>query len=1487
MPLLRVFLSSPGDVPEERLRADLVIDRLAQDYSRFFTIEAYRWEHEPMLASGSFQDAIEPPSRFDIVILILWSRLGTHLPKETKVRTYAGMDGRQPVTGTEWEYEDALKVAKERGAPDILAFRNVSPAMIATHDPHEQQRSLAQLTALNEFWTRHFADRGVFLSAYDSYRTLEEFTERLERSLRKLIERRIAELGARPTPAGTRIWLKSPFRGLESYDFEHAAIYFGRDAVVTRATEQLANQARAGTAFLLISGASGSGKSSLVKAGIIPRLMKPQRIQGAAFVRRLAFRPSEGGNDVVLALVEALTRASSLSESDVGLPELLGPGQSTADLAKFLRNSADDPGFVLGGALGRVTESGRKSGRILGYEDAKLILAIDQLEELFTVSAITLEDQRLFIRLLAGLARSRAVWVVATIRSDFWHRAAEVPELIALCAGNGRIDVATPSQAEIWEMIRKPALVAGLSFEVHEKTGLGLDAVLAQDASSEPGVLPLLSFTLDAIYVADILKGEKRPEGAPGEPPEATKVAGHLLHHSTYAALGGLEGAITKRAEDVIAALPEAIQKTLPRVLHALATVSEGGDRVAVARAVPLETFKQGTDARALVDELTKRRLLVGSSDGKTATVRFAHEALINHWSRARNQLIADRRDLETRAVVERQLARWAAVPQDKGHALLLRDPDLANAIDLVQRWGDELTADFRNFVALSLKASQAAQRRRRIIVAAVMFCLAALTAASFGALYIAESQRNQALVTQSRSLAHESYLDVENGNAALGVTLALAGLPQHIDAPDRPFVSVAEFALEDAFDNRRDRFILAGHSGIVWSAVYSPDGARVATASDDSTARLWNTATGAAVAVLKGHHGRVWSAIFSADGKRIVTASGDNTARIWDAATGAALVELKGHEDAVSAVAFSPNGKLVATASDDKTARIWDVATGDLVAVLRGHRGLVNAVAFSPDGTHVATASTDATVRLWNAATGAAEAALEGHRGFIASVGFSPDGAHIVTASWDKTARIWEAVSGKPAAILSGHENLVLAAAYSPDGKNIVTASADNTAIVWNAGSGAFVTLIKGHEGWVTSATFSLDSKRVLTASNDGTARLWNAASGAPNGIYRGRRGFLNSAVFSPDGAHVLTASYDGTARIWDAQPRDSLVVFEGHTKDLNWAVFSPDGSHVATASDDQTARIWDTATGRQLLLLQHGVPVHSIAYSPDGTRVVTAADDNLVRIWDAASSVLVETLSGHTERVWAAAFSPDGTRVISGSKDQTARIWNAATGENLLTLKGHENVVSAVAFSPDGKRVLTASWDRTARIWDAATGAPLVTITGHDNRIAGAAWSPDGTRVVTASEDRTARLWEAATGRLISVLRGHDKALSSAEFSPDGLRLVTSSNDMTARLWDVATATTIAALRGHDGFVRAAAFSPDGKRVVTAAWDKTAELWRMSPHCQALIDAARLEQSEPNDTETQGNNAIQDRPVAATALALFNRAFAFILPQTGDRCE
>jgi tetratricopeptide (TPR) repeat protein len=701
---LRIFISSPTDVPDERLRTDLITDKLSQEYGRFFTIESYRWEHEAMLASAHFQDAIEPPSAFDIVVLILWSRLGTPLPEKTAAREYRGIDGRAPVTGTEWEFEEALKAAREKKAPDLLAFRNISAAPMDTRDPDARARSNAQLDALDEFWRLHFADRGVFLAAYDEYRTLAEFAQRLEQSLRKLIERRIKDLTGgqlREAP----IWLGEPFRGLESYEFEHGPILFGRDTAVTKAIEQLAANAAAGRAFLLVCGASGSGKSSLVKAGIVPRLMKPGRFSGIEFLRRVVFRPWNEGAKVFDGFAKALT---SVYAAGTGLPELTAPGQKLADLAEALRGATANSGYLFANALGRVTLAEREAARLFAFEKANLILVIDQLEELFTSPEITPEDRRLFVQVLSSLARSGHVYVVATLRADFWHRAAEIPELMALAEGSGRIDIAAPSGAEIAEIIRKPATAAGLSFEPHPESGLDLDVILAQDAAAAPGALPLLSFTLDELYKSANGKGET------------------VLTHASYAALGGLEGSIAKRAEETFARLPSSAQSALPRVLRALTGASGAGTQTPIARPVALDTFAAGTPARVVIDEFISARLLVAASD-RVATVRLAHEALIGRWQRAKDHLARDQRDLETRRIIEESLKRWQNAQGLNRRRLLLRDPDLANAIDLARRWGDELDPSVRDYVAQSRRHARLTQTLTA--AAAVLFAIVSVAA--------------------------------------------------------------------------------------------------------------------------------------------------------------------------------------------------------------------------------------------------------------------------------------------------------------------------------------------------------------------------------------------------------------------------------------------------------------------------------------------------------------------------------------------------------------------------------------------------------------------------------------------------------------------------------------------------------------------------------------------------------------------------------------
>ncbi|BAY23626.1 WD repeat-containing protein [Calothrix sp. NIES-2100] len=581
--------------------------------------------------------------------------------------------------------------------------------------------------------------------------------------------------------------------------------------------------------------------------------------------------------------------------------------------------------------------------------------------------------------------------------------------------------------------------------------------------------------------------------------------------------------------------------------------------------------------------------------------------------------------------------------------------------------------------------------------------------------------------------------------------------------------------ALQTIVDNIRERVQLKGHQGSVNSASFSPDGQRIVTASDDKTAKVWDS-NGKLLADLKGHQGEVYRASFSPDGQRIVTASADKTAKVWDS-KGKLLADLTGHQGEVFSASFSPDGQRIVTASRDRTAKVWD-SKGKLLADITGHQIWVN------------------------------------------SASFSPDGQRIVTASADGTAKVWDS-KGKLLADLTGHQNEVSSASFSPDGQRIVTASLDGTAKVWDS-KGKLLADLKGHQGSVTSASFSPDGQRIVTASLDGTAKVWGS-KGKLLADLTGHQGSVTSASFSPDGQRIVTASLYGTAKVWDSKG-NLLTDLTGHKNWVLSASFSPDGQRILTASSDKTAKVWDSKGKLLADLTGHQNEVRSASFSPDGQRIVTASLDGTAKVWDSKGKLLVD-LKGHQGEVSSASFSPDGQRIVTASRDRTAKVWDSK-GKLLADLKGHQGSVTSASFSPDGQRIVTASLDGTAKVWD-SNGKLLADLTGHQGEVSSASFSPDGQRIVTASDDKTAKVWDS-NGKLLADLTGHQGTVISASFSPDGQRIVTASADKTAKVWD-SKGKLLADLTGHQGAVISASFSPDGQRIVTASDDGTAKVWRV----------------------------------------------------------
>ena len=730
---------------------------------------------------------------------------------------------------------------------------------------------------------------------------------------------------------------------------------------------------------------------------------------------------------------------------------------------------------------------------------------------------------------------------------------------------------------------------------------------------------------------------------------------------------------------------------------------------------------------------------------------------------------------------------------------------------DRARRYGtpSELAADLRRHLSDEPVAARPASmayrlgkfvRRRRLAASVVaMVAMLAILASVAAVIAVrkqheAEFQAAQARHAQSRLLtqaAAQRLKDLDPAGAR-GIILEVLGNPEFARFQTAAAISV--FQDQRAAD--AEIAVLVGHRGIVYTAAYAPDGARIVTAAADDTARIWDAQTGRPLATFPGAGGSVEFAAYSPDGTRIVTASMDKTARVLDARSGVELLVLRGHGGTVNSAAYSPDGTRIVTASDDKTAIVWDAHSGAKLAVLAGHGDRVTCAAFAPDGLQIATASDDKTAIVWDSRSGARLATLLGHDDRIASAAYSPDGARIVTASMDKTARVWNARTGEPLAVLSGHGGFVGSAAYSPDGTRIVTASMDKTARIWDARTGAVLGTLSGGGAYVISAAYSPDGARIVTTAFDDTARIWDARTGAELALLAGRGESLNGAAYSPDGTRVVTAGMEKTARIYDARTGLQTAALLGHDDAVQSAVYSPDGARIVTASMDHTARIWDAASGEQLAVLAgHGGVVFSAAYSPDGTGIVTASEDKTARIWDARTGAQRTVLAGHGGYVYRAAYSPDGRRIVTASIDKTARIWDARTGAQLQVLVGHGGIVCDAAFSPDGTRIVTASMDKTARLWDARSGAQLAVLAGHRERVSAAAFSPDGTRIVTASDDRTARIWDVASGRQLAALAGHGDRVRSVGYSPDGSRILTASMDKTVRIWDAGVPAPLSA--------------------------------------------------------------------------------------------
>ncbi|NPV66039.1 MAG: protein kinase [Anaerolineae bacterium] len=1190
---------------------------------------------------------------------------------------------------------------------------------------------------------------------------------------------------------------ENPYKGLRPFQVADTRDFFGREkltaALVARMTEHV-EFAR----FLAVVGPSGSGKSSVVRAGLIPALWRGELPGSERWF-----------------IVDMLPGAYPLDELEVALMRV------AADQARNLHEPLTrDPRGLL-----------RAAQLILPDDDSELLVIVDQFEEVFTLVEDEAARQHFLDLLYTAVTAPRSrVRVLITLRADFYDKPLHYPEFGEMV--RSRMETILPLSAdELQRAIGKPAQQVGVMFEE------GLIATIVSEIHYQPGALPLLQYALTELF-------ENREQCS--------------LTHRAYEQIGRITGALARRADALYDELDEAGREAARQMFLRLVTLGEGAEdtRRRASRSELLAIAVDPDLMESLIDTYTGYRLLSLDHDPATRTpvVEVAHEAILREWRRLQAWLDESRHDIRQQRWLATAAADWLSAGRDPSY--LLHGARLEQFSSWLAQAPLALTPEEREFLEVSVTAQHqhdetererqarelalareaaesarqaaAAQRRAthwlRFLVAGLAgFLVIALVLSVFAfakereATDSRKKAEREATVNHSLVLAANAREESEVGRGDLALALALEAA-----AIDEPPADVRNTLANVAFAPGT-RMVLAGHQGEVTAVAFSPDGHTLLSAGcshnvseggdcDRGELIQWNLDSGDRLNRWEGHTGWINAVAFAPDQQgviRAVSASADGTLSVWDVAAGRELRRLESHSGAINDVIFVPGGQAILSASEDGAVIMWDAASGQILSRLEGHTACINMVAVSPDGMRAATASDDRTILIWDIEPasplfGQVVRRFEGHSSGVLGVAFVSDGAAILSNSSDLSFRLWDVQTG-----VELRQRMIGAygggIAVSPNGRTVL----------FPIGTELYL--------WDTEVWWQ---DQLLTGH---TQRIWDVA-------------------FSPDGGLAATASSDGTVRIWNIAVQEEVHRYSAEAPIFALEV-SPDGSRLVAGEGTSAGNLWvfETSSAALARLIEgQGLTVApgAIALDPGGRYALVAALEtdsqvmaSRLTLWDLDSGEASQEMNGRKFPYRSTAFSPDERYALVGTQDFSEDdlggelfLLDLETWEIVRQFDTSEDITS-IAFSRDGTQAISGScYFEDATRWDIASGQAIRSYPEQPACVLSILYGPDETTIITASNDGSITEWDSQTGERIRQFVGHDGPVWSLDLSADGRLMASGSSDGSVIVWDYAGAQVVHRYTGHMGWIFDVAFSPDAGRLYSASADGTLREWQVS---------------------------------------------------------